>query len=98
MMYLLKRRKPVKIEGNLPRNLWLQRRIRGHNVKGYFVSTVFLVCDHAFLGEGEPILFETMIIAPNGDFLHYQTRCATHREALAMHQSAKEYVKTKLIN
>lgn len=65
------------------------------------VSTIFLGIDHSFMGEGPPILFETMISTGetavvdlgNGaveyaEFGEYQTRCSTYDEAEAMHREA----------
>lgn len=48
------------------------------------VSTVFLGLDHSF-GAGPPVLWETMVFDPEGDY-HYQSRCTGGREqAEAMH-------------
>lgn len=48
------------------------------------VSTVFLGLDHNFSGEGEPILWETMIF--DGELNECQERCAgTKADAQAMH-------------
>lgn len=47
------------------------------------ISTVFLGLDHAFSGQGDPILWETMVFGGGHDG---QTRCAGSREqAEAMH-------------
>jgi len=50
------------------------------------VSTVFIGLDYNFLGEGPPILWETMIL---GGPLHgYQERYSSRGAALAGHQEA----------
>jgi hypothetical protein len=54
---------------------------------GTLVSTVFLGIDHS-MGEGPPILFETMVCDPRTGWWADQTRCATWDEALAMHAEA----------
>jgi hypothetical protein len=54
---------------------------------GTLVSTVFLGIDHS-MGEGPPILFETMVRDPRTRQWADQTRCATWDEALAMHAAA----------
>lgn len=64
-----------------------------------FVSTIFLGIDHRHIGDGPPILFETMIFkddlthGPDHDFINYQTRCSTWDEAMQMHADACEYIK-----
>jgi hypothetical protein len=52
------------------------------------VSTVFIGLNHQY-GEGPPLLFETMIFAPDNDG-EYQTRCTTWEEAEEMHRKAVE--------
>lgn len=51
------------------------------------VSTVFLGLDHSF-GDGEPLLFETMIFGGPHD--GYQERCSTWDQAVEMHRNAVE--------
>lgn len=53
--------------------------------KGIMVSTVFLGIDHQY-GEGEPLLFETMIFGINDN--EYQERYSTWEEAEAGHEKA----------
>lgn len=48
------------------------------------VSTVFLGINHNFLGEGRPILFETMVFG--GEHDQEQERYCTEQEALAGHE------------
>lgn len=55
---------------------------------GRTISTVFLSMDHRHIGDGPPLLFETMMFT-NGraDVLG---RCSTWEEAEAMHEKAVE--------
>ena len=53
------------------------------------VSTVFLGLDHSF-GDGEPLLFETMIFGSEND--QYQDRYSTWDEAVEGHKKACELV------
>lgn len=57
-----------------------------NNIK---ISTVFLGINHNF-GEGEPILFETMIFGGTHD--QYQDRYHTEEEAVEGHTKAMELV------
>lgn len=52
---------------------------------GIEVSTVFLAINHDFLGEGEPVLWETMVFAGDWDGL-YQDRYTSHADAVAGHR------------
>lgn len=54
---------------------------------GYWVSTVFLGLDHGY-GDGPPILFETMVTNPEGDWENYQERHCTWQEAEIGHAKA----------
>ena len=53
------------------------------------VSTVFLGTNHNF-GEGEPVLFETMVFG--GEHNHYRRRYCTYDEALAGHERTIEMI------
>lgn len=64
------------------------RHVRLTKIGCLTVSTVFLVLNHA-LGDGPPIVFETMIFGDGSD--DYQTRCATWDQAEAMHSKAVAY-------
>ncbi len=55
------------------------------------VSTVFLGLDHNFMGEGPPILWETMIFGGKHD--EYQDRYSTREAALKGHAAAMKMVK-----
>jgi hypothetical protein len=89
---------------------WLEedkRKVQQSNVGLYWVSTVFLGINHAFLPGQPPQVFETMIFTrwtiptkPGGIFkkpffhphdLDYQERYATRAEALAGHKRAVRY-------
>ena len=50
------------------------RRVAEDSIDGARISTVFLGIDHNF-GEGEPLLFETMI--SGGEHDTYVERCST---------------------
>lgn len=71
---------------------WYQRKTpigfqlsRDEVVPGVEVSTVFLAINHDFLGEGEPILWETMVFAKDRDDV-YQKRYTSHAEAVERHK------------
>jgi hypothetical protein len=54
------------------------------------VSTVFLGLNHRH-GEGEPLIFETMIFPQeidDGELDFYQERCSTWEQAVAQHERA----------
>lgn len=55
------------------------------------VSTVFLGLNHAWLGQGPPLIFETMIFGGKED--GYQDRYSTWDEAIKGHQKAIELLK-----
>lgn len=59
---------------------------RTEAVEGVLVSTVFLVINHSFTPDGEPILFETMIFGGQHD--QYQRRYSTYDEAEQGHIEA----------
>ncbi len=87
--FYLRHRRPVKTR-DIVKAFRSKRRIRLTCSTDYVVSTVFLVMDHGVFCE--PQLFETMI-KYNGEFTEYQTRCATHRQALKMHWAAVHYAR-----
>ena len=67
------------------------RHIGNDFIDGVRVSTVFLGIDHNF-GEGEPLLFETMIFG--GEHSDYQERYSTLEEAKQGHLKAIKLAKT----
>lgn len=58
------------------------------------VSTVFLCLDHNYLGEGDPVLWETMIFG--GEHDGYQKRATSKKEALEHHNEAVDLAKSGL--
>jgi hypothetical protein len=59
------------------------------------VSTVFLCIDHNFCGNGDPILWETMIFGGKHD--GYCDRYPSRVDALAGHETACEMVRGRSI-
>lgn len=57
------------------------------------VSTVFLGLDHRFSGDGDPILWETMIFGGKQD--GYQDRYTSKESAIEGHQKALNLVQTE---
>jgi hypothetical protein len=55
------------------------------------VSTIFLALDHRHLGDGPPLLFETMTFG--GERHLARERCSTWQEAEAQHAAAVARVK-----
>jgi hypothetical protein len=53
-------------------------------INGHRVSTVFLGLDHRF-GEGDPLLFETMVFSDDADYNEFQDRYTTWDEAYRGH-------------
>src|SRR5580765_3912616 len=72
----------------------LYRRVASTVVGSYWVSTVWLGLNHRFLGDGPPIIFETMVFSndeandPDREGLHEfdMVRYCTEEEALAGHE------------
>jgi len=64
------------------------RKIAFDVVRGQEVSSVFLGIDHRFHGQGDPILFETMIFGGPHD--GWQARSATKNGILDQHKYAVE--------
>ena len=65
------------------------RHVAKDVVGDYTVSTIFLGLDHSFLGEGRPILWETMVFGPEGDIdvdEEYFMRQATRADAAKWHE------------
>ena len=66
---------------------------------GTLISTVFLGLDHSYSSKGGPILFETMIFAPEGklkEYDQYQTRYKSWKQAKEAHDKIVELLKSKL--
>jgi hypothetical protein len=67
------------------------RVVAQDRLRGWLVSTVWLGLDHNFFGQGPPLIFETMVFAPEGGLLgneEYCERYATEEEARAGHYQA----------
>lgn len=71
------------------------RHVAQTNVGPLHVSTVFLGLDHRLMGEGPPLLFETMIF-PGDSSGEYQERCSTWDEAEAQHAEAVAHARRTL--
>jgi hypothetical protein len=74
-----------------------QRRVAATQIGDIAVSTVLLGTNHNWLGEGPPIIFETMIFDKEGSVGDYQERYATKQAALAGHDRAVQFVKEHLV-
>ena len=59
------------------------------------VSTVFLGIDHRWVGEGPPLVFETMVF--DGPMHGHQERCSTWREAEAQHERVCAMVRARVL-
>ena len=76
--YILKDKKTIACDDLMEWGKWMQtgeRKVADDEHKCIRVSTVFLGLDHSF-GEGEPILFETMVFSDGdggGDCERYKT-------------------------
>jgi hypothetical protein len=68
------------------------RKVAKTQIGSRLVSTIFLGIDHRFLGNGPPLLFETMIFGPDRSD-DYQERCSTWQEAEEQHARAIEELK-----
>lgn len=101
LTYVLAHRQPVPEPNPRLWVLWMSnldnRTVGKTTVDEMEVSTVFLGMDHNFTGDGDPILFETMIfhIGDKGDD-SYMERCCTWEEAEAMHERAVNQAKSWL--
>lgn len=65
-----------------------ERHIGLDHVHGWTVSTVWLGINQNFLGIGPPLIYETMIFAPDGSCDEYVERHATAQQAADGHQIA----------
>jgi hypothetical protein len=62
----------------------------------WFISTVFLGLDHNFMERGAPVLWETMVFAPDGESV-FMDRYASYAGALAGHTATFELVRRGLL-
>jgi hypothetical protein len=71
------------------------RVVKQEHIGPYFVSTVFLGINHRFVGNGPPLIFETMVFHPSASTLGAEMeceRCSTYDEAEEQHERiAKKY-------
>jgi len=91
--YILDGKTPVPIYDLHKWVKWCQKNsriVKRTKLLDVLVSTVFLGMDHQF-GQGEPILFETMIFG--GDHDEFQERYSTWEQAEAGHEAAVKKVK-----
>lgn len=91
--YILKGKKAILTEDVLKWGRWFEtadRHVAQSTVGEVRVSTVFLGLDHQF-GEGEPLLFETMIFGGKHD--EFQERYSTWEEAEEGHKRALELIR-----
>ena len=65
------------------------RRVARDVIDGVIVSTVFLGLDHRFIGDGPPVLYESMVF---GDTEEHMWRYSTREQALAGHQALAKRV------
>lgn len=67
--------------------------------KSVMISTVFLSLDHGFIGDGPPILWETMVCWPDDRGWNEQDRCSGSRaDAMAMHERMLAEVRARWNN
>ena len=96
-MYILKEQIPVRCENLIEWSKFMQeisnRIVQQSEFDGIRISTVFLGLDHSF-GDGEPLLFETMIFGGKHD--QYQERYSTWKDAIEGHKFACDLVQNLL--
>lgn len=73
-----------------------QNEVARTETQNFLVSTVRLLDNHNFSGEGEPIHYETMAFTSPGDkWDGYQRRYSTEEQALAGHEETVDRIKSK---
>lgn len=92
--YILVKQKAVPCHDLVEWGMWMQERVKHvgdiTTKRGIRISTVFLGLDHQY-GEGEPLLFETMIFGNNvGDMM---CRYSTFNQAREGHRRAIKLVR-----
>ena len=90
--YILKGKEPVLCDNLMEFGHWYEtadRRVALTEMDDYEVSTVFLGFDHGW-GEGDPVLFETMVFGAEGDALIGTMRYSTWGEAEKGHAQVCE--------
>lgn len=93
--YILIGQTPVPEPDLLTWARWMEdpehRTVAQTEIGATVISTIFLGLDHRHVGEGPPILFETMVFV-DGEASDYMRRCSTWLEAEAQHARAVEFV------
>ena len=96
MNYILENQIPIPEPDVIKWAKWFEkssRQIKRDKINNIIISTVFLGIDHRF-GQGEPLLFETMIFGGKHD--EFQERYSTWNEAIKGHEIAVKLVKDSL--
>lgn len=100
--YILQDKTPVRCEDLMEWARWLETAdltVKIDALEGVRVSTVFLGMDHRYIGDGPPILFETMIFgaaAPELGLDDYQERYSDWEQAELGHMVAVTLARRKL--
>jgi len=90
--YILKDKKAVPVDNIIEWATQFEsqdRRVAKDTINGVDISTVFLGLDHQY-GEGEPLIFETMVFG--GELDQEQDRYSTWEQAEAGHKAMIERV------
>lgn len=96
--YILKGKIPVIMNDLTKWAIWMKEndpKVAHDNIKGVFISTVFLGFDHSILKNDDPILFETMVFGGRHDL--YQRRYSTWDQAEEGHKAVIDMVKKSLL-
>jgi len=70
------------------------RQVAQEDIAGIWVSTIFLGLDHNFLGKGDPLLFETMVVLPDGG-IGKMRRYFTWAEAEKGHEEVADLIRAE---
>lgn len=95
--YILDGKMVIQADSFLEWAQWMQtkdHRVAFTEINGVVISTVFLGVDHNFCGDGDPLLFETMVFSPDWE-RGEQRRYFTWQEAQVGHQEVVEAIKTQ---
>jgi hypothetical protein len=100
LYYILDGKEPVPVASMIEWVKWFEKADRRVALteldSGEEVSTVFLSLDHRFIGDGPPVLFETLV--RGGNFDGVVERYCTWDEAEAGHKRMVELVMSGLID
>ena len=93
---------PVACEDREKFSIWCStanRTVARTEIAQVIVVTSFLMIDHNYSEQGDPILFETMIFINNhgqlGDSIGYQERYRTRAEAFEGHKRAIDWMRSQ---